>query len=164
MYVAARTRSPELSVRTAQCIKYRQVLPPRVCRMSTVPETSLNELGLRITRANRQREHTLLYLRFHGIDETLEAHLRRSLERVTSKLWGPATLSHRGNGEYALFLESWSVGRALQLAALLERAAVQGFNRLGRNIWMEVGTLPVQDCTNADDVLTRAARSCGSMM
>ncbi len=130
--------------------------------MAAVIGTTYGNLAPQIAHANRHGEHTLLYLRFHGIDDAIELNLRRSLERVTSRLWGPATLSRVGKGEYALFLESWSIGRGLQLAALLDRAAAQGFRRLGRNGWLDVGTVAVRQDMAASEVLALGARACGS--
>ncbi len=120
---------------------------------------SLDRLAPRIARSNRDRQHTLLYLRFRGVDHAFESELRRSLEHVASRLWGPATVACVNADEYVLFLECWSVERGLQLAALLDRALTQGFRRLGADVRMHACTVPARSDADVEDLLAAAVTS-----
>lgn len=130
--------------------------------MSTEIGGSRDHLIVRLTRASRHGDHTLLYLRFHQVEERHDTDLRRALEHVAARLCGPVTVGHLGGADYALLLECWSLNRSLQLAALLGTAVQRGFRRLGAEVWMDVGPVPVRGELDAEELLAKAARACGS--
>lgn len=83
-------------------------------------------------------DRSLVYLDFDGLDDDHHAALYQTLESLSRRLWGSASLVPLGSTEFVLQLEGWSTVRCEQLCRLLERAFRQGLERLGDDVRLRV--------------------------
>lgn len=76
----------------------------------------------RLRRASDDHEHSLLYVRFEGLEADQVSIPHRAIEQMSKRLWGRVLLVPLRAAEVVLFLEDWSGFRSLQLRLLLQLA------------------------------------------
>lgn len=118
------------------------------------------DMADRLRRASGDNEHSLLYLRFQGLETAQLDTLHRAIEQVSKRLWGRVLLVPLSSMELVLFLEDWSGFRSLQLRSLLELAVRRAIGEVAGSVSMRVGLAAFRGPAELSELLDCARNDC----